>query len=169
MQGNNSILAGLVRVASLFVARMKAKVSSNGLPSKISDSTYIGEAQSNESSSSIEIRIDMSKNGAPMAAAFEWGSGIHRTRGQAGTYPIEGHPLLAIPRSRWPNYEPPPDVDPVILPAVNHPGVAARPYIQPTLEDASFQQEARKILGQSFKEQVLLGVPKETVIEIHVA
>lgn len=168
MQGNNSILAGLTNVAILFVARMKTKISSNRLPSVISDATYIGTAQTSENSSSIEVKIDLKK--APMAAAFEWGSGIHRTRGTPGTYVIapRNASMLAIPRSRWPNYEPPPDVDPVILPKVNHPGIVARPYIIPTLEDKSFQNDARKILGQAFKEQVLLGTERKTVIEIHV-
>ena len=45
-----------------------------------------------------------------------------------------------------------------------HPGVEARPYLKPTLEDN--KEEFKKILGQGFKAEVLKGVKQIEVIEI---
>lgn len=169
MQGNNEILAALVRTAISFKKYLSEEIDSNRLPSKIKNATYIGQVQSNENTMSIEIKID--GNEAPMAAAFEYGSGLYRTRGKAPSfvdiYPTGNKKVLAIPRSRWPSYSPPPDVDPVRLAHVEHPGVIARPFVKPAL--LKHKTERRKELGQAFKAQVLLGVERKTVIEIHVA
>ena len=160
----NGILAGLTKVANLFVQKMKDKISQNRLPHKISEATSIGAAQQAGSGAFIDVDIDLKK--APMAAAFEWGSGIHTQRGVPDTYPIvpRNKRVLAIPRARWSNFSPPPDVDPVILRKVNHPGVAARPYITPTLVEN--KAEFRKILGKELKAAIMLGVPPVTVIEV---
>jgi hypothetical protein len=160
----NGILAGLTKVANLFAQKMMQKVSQNGLPSKISDATSVGTAQQAGDGSFIDVSIDLGK--APMAAAFEWGSGEHATRGTPGKYPIEPRnaSVLAIPRARWSNYRPPPDADPVILRHVMHPGVVARPYIAPTLTEN--KEEFRKIMGQELKAAIMLGVPPVTIIEV---
>jgi len=160
----NGILAGLTKVANLFMQKMKQKVSQNGLPSNISDATSVGTAQQAGDVSFIDVSIDLKK--APSAAAWEWGSGEKATRGTPEKYKIpgEGGGILAIPRARWSNYAPPPNVDPVILRHVMHPGVAARPYILPTLIDN--KKEFRKIIGQELKAAIMLGVPPVTVIEV---
>jgi hypothetical protein len=161
---NNGILAGLTKVANLFVQKMKQRVSQNGLPSNIGEATSIGTAQQNGDISFIDVNIDLKK--APSAAAWEWGSGEHAERGTPGRYPIEpkSGKVLAIPRSRWQNYNPPPDVDPVFVRHVMHPGVASRPYIAPTL--AENKAEFRKMIGKELKAAIMLGVPPVTVIEV---
>lgn len=167
MQGNNEIVAALVRVAISFKKYLSEEIDSKRLPSLIKDAIYIDQPQSNENNVSIEIKID--GNEAPMAAAFEYGSGLHRTRGTPSFIDIypRNKPFLAIPRSRWPSYVPPPDVDPVILRHVQHPGIVARPFVLPAI--LKNKTELRTELGRAFKTQVLLGVERETVIEIHVA
>ena len=173
MPDNNALIAALMEVAKDFTAAMAEKVIQNRLPQKINDSTSIGTVKSQGSTMEVDVVIDTSEQGAPMAGAFEWGSGLHRTRGTPSTYPITPRfhgsirsSVLAIPRSRWPNYEPPPDVDPVILLKVNHPGVVARPYIVPTIEEQIPNMKEK--LGKAFKVAVLSGTEPVTTIEVKI-
>lgn len=161
---SNGILAGLTKVANIFVQKMKQKITQNNLPSNISDAISIGTAQQAGDGAFIDVEIDLKK--APSAAAFEWGSGIHTERGVPGLYPIlpKNASVLVIPRSRWQNYSPPPDVDPVFVRKVMHPGVAPRPYIAPSIIDS--REEVRKILGKEIKAAIMLGVPPVTVVEV---
>jgi len=161
----NSILAQkLTMAANYFAETMKKKISEVRAPSVIAQHISIGKAQKENGSYSIDITIDTSKDAAPMARAYEWGSGLHATRGEKDTYLIEPDKAekLAIPRSRWPKYQPPPDKDPVILQWVYHPGVAPRPYIVPSIEES--KEEIKRMLGQSFKAAVMIGVEKVTII-----
>jgi hypothetical protein len=161
---SNGILAGLTKVANIFVQRMKERVTQNKLPQKINEAVSIGAAQQQGDTSFIDVDIHLKT--APMAAAFEWGSGIHTQRGIPNTYPImpKTKEALAIPRARWSKYIPPPDIDPVILLKVNHPGVAPRPYILPTLVEN--KEEFRKILGRELKASIMLSIPPITIIEV---
>ncbi len=162
----NGILAGLTKVANLFAQKMKQKVSQNGLPSKISDATSVGTAQQAGDISFIDVSIDLGQ--APMAAAFEWGSGVHKQRGAPGKYIIEPRNKQALAFE----FRVAKNIGSinltkegkVILPYVMHPGVAPRPYIAPTLVEN--KEEFRKIMGQELKAAIMLGVPPVTVIEV---
>lgn len=168
----NGILAGLTKIANYFVQIMKQRLSSGNYPNgnsdrgtvSIQDAISIGTAQQAGDRAFIDVEIDLKK--APAAAAFEWGSGIHTERGVPGLYPIlpKNASALSIPRSRWQNYNPPPDIDPVFVRKVMHPGVAPRPYIAPSIIDS--KEEVRKILGKEVKAAIMLGVPPVTVIEV---
>lgn len=85
------------------------------------------------------IKIYVPIKEAPDAAAWEYGSGLHRTRTTPGKYPIDaknyvakygqfkGMPVLIFwweKRSRL-----------FVGPHVNHPGIVARPYLLPALMD----------------------------------
>ncbi len=135
----------------------KAKTNANWSKS-IPDAIEVGKAQKTSTGYEVDVTIDLNK--APEAAAFEYGSGEHGEEGK--TYTIPGMPFLAIPRERWPKFEPPPDVDPVVLGSVEHPGVEARPYLQPAIEStrAGFVSSIAKI----FKRSYLDGTVKVTVI-----
>lgn len=83
----------------------------------------------------IEIKLNEEAGGAPEAMAYEYGSGIHSEKGEAYVIlPREKRALAffwdkanaSIPRL--------PDGR-VLLQKVNHPGVAAKPYIEPSLEE----------------------------------
>jgi hypothetical protein len=158
---NAAVREGLRDAANLFVKEMKAKISSeDSLPDDISDATRIeGPFQSGEGSS-IDIVIDLKQ--APMAAAYEWGSGVHATRGKRGEYPITGDPLLAFPKERWLGYEPPPNREFFVFPFVMHPGVKAVPYIAPTIEETKV--DIARMIGEAL---ITTYIGDEKVIEIH--
>jgi len=63
----------------------------------------------------------------PDAGAWEYGSGLHRTRGTPGKYPIDSvnTPNLVFWWERENRL--------FIGPHVNHPGIVARPYLHPAL------------------------------------
>lgn len=79
--------------------------------------------------------VDLKK--APMGAAFEFGSGLHATQQAPATYPIKPSNKKAL-AFVWdkanPNIPTLPDGR-VVLPIVQHPGVVARPYLIPAIED----------------------------------
>lgn len=162
----NGILAGLTKVADLFVQKMKQRLSSGNYPSgnsergttSIQDAISIGTAQQAGDTSFIEVNISLAQ--APFAAAFEWGSGLHAKRGNAALYPISARnaPQLHFwweERGKWFMGEKLP---------FGHPGIVAKPYIEPTLTEN--REEFRKILRREFKAAVMLGVPQVTVIEV---
>lgn len=168
---SSGLIAGLTRLANTFVGYMKDNIQSKNVPSKVSESISITPATSGDSGAIIDIVIDMKKGAAPMAAAYEWGSGVHATRGENGKYIIVsnyGQNMMKIPRSRWPNYTPPPNVDPVYVWMVEHPGVAARPYIQPILDDQAKMSELVRMVGDSVIAQVFADTSPVTVIEVRI-
>ena len=150
MNINNSLIAGLTRAANHFVMRMKDKVAQNGLPQAISDATSLGTANVSGETVSIEVTIDLKE--APMAAAFEWGSGLHRTKGGAGLYPIAAKdaPNLVFWWERGNKW-----FVGAKLP-YGHPGVAPRPYIKPTI--VAEMPEIKRIVGQEVKASILIGI-----------
>ena len=154
------ILQKLSRIAVEFKELMAETIRSKNAPKKIIEHTHIESPQKKSATFSIDVVIDTSDDAAPMAGAYEWGSGEHGEKGEK--YTIPGMPWLVIPRERWANYNPPPDVDPVILRSVEHPGVEARPYIAPSI--VKIIPRMKKTFAQEFKRQYLMGVPKVTVI-----
>ena len=161
-QFQSGLMRKITLLANEFVETMKSTIDEVNAPKKIKEHISIGKAEKQNNKISIEVSIDTSKDAAIMAPAYEWGSGEHATRGSAGRYKIEGNPLLAIPRSRWESYQPPPDVDPVILPYVMHPGVQARPFITPTIK--KILPKMKQELSKTVKAELLVGVKRVTVI-----
>lgn len=158
-----AVREGLRNSANLFARELEAKISSEDkLSSKISDSIVIeGPYQSSEGSS-----IDILVGGelAPMALAFEFGSGEHATRGPRGTYPIpkEAGGLLAF---EWPRVAAElgkPEGTIFVFPRVDHPGVEAVPYVAPTITKTA--PEIAKIIGEAI---ITAFIGDEKVIEIH--
>jgi hypothetical protein len=123
---------------------------------KIPNAISVGKAEKTSSGYAIAIKVDSRPDGpAPHAAAFEYGSGERGPDGEP--YLIEPREMggkLAIPRSRWP--------DPIYLPYVNHPGVEAKPYLQPAID--SNRDIIRETLGKIFKLAYLDTTIKVTVI-----
>lgn len=77
-----SILSALAQIGSIFKNKASAKASSNRLTS-IAGSFSVGSPMQNGATYSIEIKVDH-----PAAGAFEYGSGIHATKGTKGKYII---------------------------------------------------------------------------------
>lgn len=166
---NGDLLASLGRVGSLFYVRMVSRLETGNYPTGDSERGYtsIQSAASVQSpkmvdgSAVIEIHIDLKK--APYAGAYEWGSGIHATRGPKVKYPIvprQGK-YMVFPEGDWPGWEDRggkgavPRKGIFFLTEVEHPGVEAKPYIAPTV--AEIQPEVRKILARDFKTSLLRG------------
>jgi len=160
---NNSILAGLTQAANHFVTKMKEKIVSQNLPDAISRSTSIGVAHMvGEGNASIEITIDTSENGAPMAGAFEWGSGLMSMRKPPQKYLIEpkNASKLAFMWGEAKNIHPErlrisSKTGKTILPYVWHPGIQPRQYIAPTI--VAEMDEIKRIVGAEVKAAVLSG------------
>ena len=106
---------------------------SNKIPPAISSTSATTDGKGKYEAS---IKVDLVA--APMAAAFEFGSGVHR-KDNPSKYIIKNRTagkMLVIPASRWPNKKF--NDDPVYISSVNHPGVAARPFLQPAINSRSF-------------------------------
>ncbi len=156
------IHTGLVLAASYFTEKMKAKIIQVNAPRKIIDATSIGSPViTGEGAGYIDITID-----TPVAAAFEYGSGLHGKKGER--YPIEpkNAKVLAFPWSIARNLSPSftgkstagielSADDKAFLPKVMHPGVAARPFIRPTIQEE--REQIKKILGKEFIASIKLG------------
>ncbi len=112
--------------------------------SRIPGAISVESVKGNNNAQTITIKVDGNK--APHAVAFELGSGIH-DESTPKKYMIapRNAPRLVFPIERWPNYVPPPYVDVAVFPGeisgkpyVMHPGVAARPYLEPAIRENLF-------------------------------
>lgn len=154
-----SILKRLTEVAKDFMEIMAQKVNQNNLPKAINEHTGAESPQKKGSTYSIDVVIDTSEDAAPMAGAYEWGSGVHRTKGTPGLYPIAAKdaPELVFwweKRQKW--------FRGAALP-FGHPGVEARPYIRPSIE--KIQEPLKQKFAKEIKMQLLRGTPKVTIID----
>jgi len=153
---SSGLMRGLTQSAKVFVDAVKIKLApkgTNGYPAAIADGISVGSPiQEGEGKYSITISFD-----APMAAAFEFGSGLHAEFGDKKTYRIPNAPNngVAFPIERWPKYHGPPRKY-FAFSFVNHPGIAKRPFIKPTLDVT--KPEIINILGNNFKSSILIGI-----------
>jgi hypothetical protein len=151
-------MKNLTRSGNIFAETMKKKITEVRAPSNIGEHISVGSAQKKGNQYSIDVSIDISEGAAPEAPAYEWGSGEHRTRGSPGLYPIEAKnvPNLVFwweKGQKW--------FVGAKLP-YGHPGVAPRPYIEPSIQEST--PKIKEILGKNFKASILVGVPKVEVI-----
>jgi hypothetical protein len=161
-----SILAALAKIGAIYAAKAAAKSQQVKAPKNIAGAFSVDPPKQAEATYSIDIKVDLKE--APAAGAYEWGSGIHATKGAASKYPIVpiNKTYLAF---MWPKVEGDPSFrrlpdGRVLLTSVQHPGVAPRPYLVPTINET--KEEFKKILGQGFKAEILQGVNKIEVIEV---
>jgi len=174
MPFSSGMMKNLTLIANDLVSVMRKNISQNRLPKAIDDSIRIEPATSSGDGTSIAVIVG--GEDAPMATAYEYGSGEHATRGSPGTYPIEPKDadLLAF------------DWQPAVVPwgspkffgailsgqestegkyffhYVDHPGVEARPFIKPAVEETLPKMKKRLIT--TIKAEILLGTEKVTVI-----
>jgi len=146
---------GLVAAASLLAEKAKAKADSKKVP-KVSEHMKVGKVETKGSGAlGITISIGMKENEAPAAAAYEFGSGLHGKEGKK--YPIvprKSGGFLVFPKERWPGYAPPPDAPNMFFfSKVMHPGVEARPYMKPAIEEN--KEEMKRLIGEFFTIDVI--------------
>jgi len=149
----NDILAGLSKVADIVMTQIQKKISEVNAPRAIAETiSKQSPAADGDTGAHIDITIDH-----PAAPAFEWGSGLHSTRGEKKKYPIPDEPTgVGIPVENWPKFKPPPFGTTVWFTQIKHPGVEKRPFIAPSV--VATMPEVKKILGASMKAQLMRGV-----------
>lgn len=153
----SGLYASLAKVANLIAEKMKQKVKDVKAPSIITKHISIDSPVISDKASYVDIVIDTSKNGAPMAGAYEWGKEPYRI-------PPEGEKRMAFPKEKWPQYEPPPSAPNVfVFTHVMHPMIVPRPYIKPTIIEN--KEEVKRILARDFKVAILGSIQKVTIIE----
>ena len=141
---------GLIAAANLLAEKAKAKADSLNVP-KVSKNMKVGKVENNGSGAlGITISIGMKDDEAPAAAAYEFGSGLHGKEGKK--YPIvprKSGGFLVFPKESWPGYQPPPDAPNVFFfSKVMHPGVKAKPYMKPAIEEN--KEEMGEMIGSFF-------------------
>lgn len=155
----SNMLVGLTQAANIVVARMRQKLSKSGVggyPPAISSSIEIGSPSGENGKYSITITLG--GDDAPMAAAFEFGSGLRAEIGDKEKYQIKAKnaPVLSF---LW-KYPSPlglkklPYDEQVFFTMVNHPGIAPRPYIRPSI--AETKPDIVNIIGEKFKASIIL-------------
>lgn len=85
----------------------------------------------------VSITVDTSENGAPMARAFEYGSGERATRGEKKDYKIPKEPTGVSFLWKYPSplgRKKVPGDEFVSFAQIYHPGVAPKPYLRPAFE-----------------------------------
>lgn len=118
--------------------------------SKIPGAISVSSAEQSDAGVKISILVDLEK--APEARAFEYGSGERATKGTAQRYPIRAKNVNFLKfwwerEQKW-----------FVGKQVMHPGVEARPYLQPAIE--AHMDELKGALGKAFKEDLLADIPK---------
>lgn len=118
---------------------------------KIRGAIRVGEVK--EQGGVIAGYVEVPLKLAPEARAFEYGSGIHSTKGAAEKYPI--HPVnatsLVFPGTHeWTGKT-------IVVPpmgggVVMHPGVAPRPFLTPAVEEN--KERIRELLGSNIRQYI---------------
>lgn len=162
------IIRELARLGSTVAETAKSNASwSSSIPNAIST----GEVVVENGRYSIDIKLDARKDGpAPEAAAFEFGSGLH-SESQPGTYYITPKQQNAL-AFFW-NPQQVPWGSPKFLgfagdgrylfSYVEHPGVAARPYLRPAIQ--STRKDFKSVLGRAFIKGLRQASIQVTVIK----
>lgn len=143
----NSIKDFLFRQALIQSANLIAKRARAEAPTKrIEGAIYVSTPVQSGNTYSIEIGADLDK--APEARAYELGSGIHSQSG--AKYPIiaKNAPNLVFYWEREGRY--------FVGKKVNHPGVEARPYLKPAIEDT--QADIRALFGKALSDLIIQSI-----------
>ena len=168
------MIKALTEEASRIAEKAKGNASwSSRIPNAIS----VGQAEKTSTGFQIEIKIDSTEDGpAPHAEAFEYGSGEHATKGEKGKYIISPKEATALAFDWTPDTVPwgSPKFFGAILESkdstkgryffhfVEHPGVEAKPYMQPAVE--SGKGNLFNKIGSAFRNAYRDSVVKVTVI-----
>lgn len=126
---NNNLFDAGIRQALTKAAGFMAERARERAPTKRTRANIeVSQVRKDGSTYSIEVFVILKK--APEAGAYEYGSGLHATKGTPGTYPIvaKNAPNLVFwweKKGKW-----------FVGPSVDHPGVEARPYLLPSAMEA---------------------------------
>ena len=145
--GEGELFSGLhkrmIEALNLIARSARARASWS---KKIRNAIKVGEVK--EQSGKVFGYIEVDRSIAPEARAFEYGSGIHARRGPAVKYPIRpvNAQSLAFPgTNEW-------EGQTIITKQVMHPGVEARPFLTPAVQDNKVR--IKQMLGDEFVQYI---------------
>lgn len=119
---------------------VQAKAQRMMIPEHIKDNIEVRKnpAQKEDRQVSVDVFVDLNK--APDARAWEFGSGLHSTRGAKSTYVIAARNAPYLIFTWWKKNNPPttyqhPEKNPegMKLKYVNHPGIRPKHYLRNSL------------------------------------
>ena len=155
-----ALMRGLIELANEIANTARSNASwSKTIPDAIS----VGQVTDEGGRYSIEIKLDAKV--APEALAFEFGSGIHNPNNPA-TYVIAPKKAKALAffwdkvdegTPRGPKFRGiSPTTGRAIFNYVDHPGVAANPYLIPAIRDArvKFRGIYSRLIARAYRESV---------------
>lgn len=161
MSIENSIVAGLTKAANFYAQKVAQKIREVNAPHRMAEKVIVGQAVVSGNQASIDISI--TDDAAP---AFEFGSGIHATKGPAEKYIIAPRNKGALafdwsPEDEGMVFKSPKFIaqigdDRWLFRFVEHPGVAPRPFMRPTLLEN--RQEIAKMIGKEFSHQIFVEI-----------
>lgn len=162
--------ANIIAVLTEMLGKIAEKARQNASwSSSIPDAIKVGEVVERDGMFYGEILIDLKV--APEGAAFEFGSGVHRTKGTPGTYVIKPKEKQAL-AFYWPGHES--GMKPgkkfimygrdgrLLFTYVDHPGVEAKPYLRPAIDES--RQELKSRLKSAFKRSFITAGVTEIMI-----
>lgn len=166
----NEFIQKLSEAERILTEQIIQNINANNIPREIADHLVADPpVQEGKGRFSATIRIIMAKDTpAQAAAAYEYGSGVHATRGTAGRYPIEARNVNFLkfmfpeaqnihPENPNAPYQRAPGLQfdaagNVYMKKVMHPGVAPRPYVHPAIEDK--RKEIRDLFKAALKLEI---------------
>jgi hypothetical protein len=138
------IIKGLTEQASEVAEEAKQNASwSKTIP----DAIGVGKAEKTSTGYKVDVTVDLNK--APHAAAFEYGSGEHGEKGETYEIAPREKSVLAFPwtpeKVPWRSHKFAGigRDNKFLFFWVDHPGVEARPYLQPAIEKAKPRLKSR--------------------------
>jgi len=164
MINENYIIAAMTKAGNLLANEMRNKTSGGGYPRGLSSSIVVNPAiKAGEAVYKITVAVKH-----PAAAAYEFGSGIHATRGTASKYEIRPRNASVLVFPWQPGFVPygsrkfsgvilnnPDSTEGTyFFHFVEHPGVEARPYAIPSYH--AKKSEIFKLLGSAFTASISL-------------
>lgn len=162
-QIKSGLYVGLAKAGAHFADELRKRVSGGDYPHEIGEAISLGQVgQSGEDVFFIDVIIDLKI--APMAMAYEYGSGEHATRGEAKKYIIAPREAGALAFEWEPEFIPwgsekfigiSSKTGKFLFRFVEHPGVERRPYVHPTLQDNKVI--IKKMIGAEFEAKIRAG------------
>jgi hypothetical protein len=149
----------MIEALNLIARSARARASWS---TKIRNAIKVGEVK--EQSGNVYGYIEVDRNIAPEARAFEYGSGVHAKRGPKVKYPIlpkNSSKLVFIGTNGYGNESTAYNMNTkeamgggniVITSKVMHPGVEARPFLTPAVQDN--KARIKQLLGEEFHQYI---------------
>jgi len=146
-------LGAIAKALTYLAQRIRSTAIELAPTQRIKGAVQVGKTDTTGLVVSSEVVVDILQ--APEAAAFEFGSGLHATRGTPGKYDIRPNQKKKLV-FHWENE--PEEVKQkfphtkdgkIILGHVAHPGVLARPYLKPAGDSIMKSPDADSIIGKA--------------------